>query len=202
MENLKKSLPETMMIEEFAAVAKEIYGNNIKVSVTSSDYPKEQYMMIDTGQIFAHGKPLLSKLSEYYGHKLLGLTLVDYDRGKETNLLRLTWKKGTCRDCKRVQIGSSIYGELILANRMDNRLVLKALELGENNEFFAYYVNDPAYEIPDEFELLHEFSGSLRIYDDTSVAAFFSGDSIRIFKHDDEYAICAPYARFYQRKEP
>ena len=195
-----EKLPETMTVEEFAAIAKEIYGDDAKILVMSEDFPKKQYMAVDTGHNYKHDLPLLSKLSDYYGHKLLGLTLVDYDRSKETNTLRLTWKKGTCRDCKRVQIGCSIYGELILASRVNNRLVLKALELGENNEFFAYYVKDPAYEIPDEFELIHEFNSSLRIYDDTSVAAFFSGDSVRIFKHDDEYAICASYARFYDGK--
>ncbi len=193
-------LPEDITIEEFAVLAKEIYGENAKVGVMSSSYPEEHYLSVSSRDVYAAGKTLLHDLSKHFRHKLLDAVIMDYDRSKPTNIIYFIWKKGTYLDCRKQYIGESFYGELILAGRSEGRLVLNVLKFNMGGRLYAYYVDNPFYEIPDDFKPVCEYEGELRIFDYASLAALFSGEKIRVLKNGDEECIIQVIRRQFYGK--
>lgn len=79
------------------------------------------------------------------------------------------------------RIGKSSIATLVMVGRDALGVVTAPLTFGGNGEYSAYVVDKPA-TIGEHYTMVAEFWGFLRIYDDTSLVASFSGTYVRVYR--------------------
>lgn len=81
-------------------------------------------------------------------------------------------------------IGSSDIAALVLVGPTSNGVNPQMLNFVEDGDYFAYMV-DEEIDIPKHYELKHEFSHWLRIYDDDALIEKIYADKIKVYRAGD-----------------
>lgn len=87
------------------------------------------------------------------------------------------------KEFEKHYIGGSDIATLILAGYQDkNGLALDQLKFGSDGNYEAYIVNSKDVEIGAHYDLVNEFQGWLKIYDDDGLVFEVVANNIRVYR--------------------
>lgn len=88
----------------------------------------------------------------------------------------------TYKDFEKQFIGYSDIASLILAGYKEGEGFLTIpLHFGQDDSYYAYVVNGEA-EIGNHYDIMAEFNGWMKIYDDEELVRTFKGEKIIIYR--------------------
>ena len=116
---------------------------------------------------------------------VVGLTVIVLEaKGHERKDIKITGGKNmTYKEFEKKYIGGSDIAALILVGYKDkNGVVTELLKFGSDGDYNAYMVPEKDVEIGKHYDLIAEFDGWLKIYDDDALTFKVVADKILVYR--------------------